>query len=90
MMVVQSTFRTARPSDISAGTIPVPQNVQNFEAPPRTFRQLLVERAAKVAEVVPDSPHPRIAVGFGSAAAELATTVRASDCRGVLSGRDNE
>lgn len=46
-MVVQRAFRTDVPNDNRPGTIPVLQSVQSFEASPRTFSQMLVDRAAR-------------------------------------------
>lgn len=46
-MVDHRLSRTGTPSDGgSAATIPVLQSIENFEAAPRTFSQLLVDRAA--------------------------------------------
>ncbi|MDX1872987.1 AMP-binding protein [Mycolicibacterium sp. 120266] len=51
-MVAERAFRTATPNDNSAGTIPVLHSVHNFEASPRTFGQLLVDRAAHEPDTV--------------------------------------
>ncbi len=51
-MVAERTSRTATPNANSAGTIPVLQSVHNFEALPRTFAQLLVDRAAHEPDTV--------------------------------------
>ncbi|GAS98266.1 AMP-binding enzyme family protein [Mycolicibacterium canariasense] len=51
-MVSERTFRTTTPNDNSAGTVPVLQSIHNFEASPRTFGQLLVDRAAHEPDTV--------------------------------------
>lgn len=51
-MVVERAFRTAASKDGAAGTIPVLQSVHNFEVSPRTFGQLLVDRAAHEPDTV--------------------------------------
>lgn len=51
-MVVQRASRTDAPNHDSPGTIPVLQSVHNFEASPRTFSQMLVDRAAQEPDTV--------------------------------------
>lgn len=51
-MVVMKASSTGTTSDGSAGTIPVLQSIQNFEASPRTFSQMLVDRAAREPDAV--------------------------------------